>query len=65
MRWLRLSMWASAILAIVFQVAFLLELHSPEAMDEMLWSLFVASVVCFIMFLYAKSALSSLKRYKS
>jgi hypothetical protein len=65
MRRLRLSMWSSAILAVVFQAAFLFELHSPQAMDEMLWSLFVASVVCFITFVYAKSALSSLKRYKS
>jgi hypothetical protein len=65
MRRLRLSMWSSAILAIVLQAAFLFELHSPQAMDEMLWSLFVASVVCSIMFVYARSALSSLKRYKS
>jgi hypothetical protein len=65
MRWLRLSMWAGAILVIVFQAAFLFELHSPQAVDATLWSLFAISVVCFIVFVYAKSAISSLKKFRS
>jgi hypothetical protein len=64
MRRLRLTMWSSAILVTVFQAAFLFELHSPQAMDEALWSFFSVSVVGFIVFVYAKSALSSLKRYR-
>jgi hypothetical protein len=64
MRRLRVTMWSSAILAIAFQAAFLFELHSPQAMDETLWSLFAVSVVCFIVFVYARSAISSLKRYR-
>lgn len=65
MRWLRLSMWSAAILVIVFQAAFLLELNSPQAVDETLWYLFAVSVVCFIVFVYARSAISSLKKFKS
>jgi hypothetical protein len=65
MRWLRLSMWSSGILTIVFQAAFMFELHSPQAMEDTLWSLFAASVVCFIVFMYARSAISSLRKFKS
>jgi hypothetical protein len=65
MRGLRLLMWSAAALTIVFQIAFLIELHSPQAMNEMLWSLFLVSVVCLIVFLYARSALSSLKKWRS
>jgi hypothetical protein len=56
MDWLRLSMWSSALLVIVFQGAFMFELHSPQATDEVLWSLFALSLVCLIVFLYARSA---------
>jgi hypothetical protein len=65
MRGLRLLMWSAAILTIVCQIAFLIELHSPQAMDEMLWSLFLVSVVCLIVFLYARSVLSSMKKWRS
>jgi hypothetical protein len=65
MRWLRLSMWSSAILVVVFQAAFLLELNSPQAVDKTLWYLFAVSVVCFIVFVYARSAISSLNKFKS
>jgi hypothetical protein len=65
MRGLRVLMWAAALLTILFQAAFLVELHSPLAMDSMLWSLFVLSVVCLIVFLYARSALSSLRKWRS
>jgi hypothetical protein len=54
-------MWSAAILTIVFQAAFLFELHSPQAVSETLWSLFVVSVVCLIVFLYARSTLASIK----
>jgi hypothetical protein len=65
MRGLRLLMWSAAILTIVSQIAFLIELHSPEAMDNMLWSLFLVSVLCLIVFLYARSAISSMKKWRS
>jgi len=65
MRGLRLLMWCAATLTIVAQLAFLIELHSPQAMDETLWSLFHISVVCLILFLYARSAVSSLKKFRS
>jgi hypothetical protein len=58
-------MWSAATLTIISQIAFLIELHSPQAMDEMLWSLFLVSVVCLIVFLYARSAVSSLKKWRS
>jgi len=65
MRGFRLLMWASAFLTILFQAAFLIELHSPLAMNSILWSLFVLSVVCLIVFLYARSALSSIRKWRS
>jgi len=65
MRGLRLLMWSAAILTIVFQIAFLLELHSPQAGTEVLWFLFVASVVGLIAFLYARSAISSIGKWRS
>jgi hypothetical protein len=65
MRGLRLLMWSAATLTIVSQIAFLIELHSPQAMDAMLWSLFLVSVICLIVFLYARSAISSLKKWRS
>jgi uncharacterized membrane protein YccC len=65
MTWLRLSMWSSALLVILFQAAFLFELHSPQAVDTVLWSLFAISLVCFIVFVYAIVSISSLKKFKS
>jgi hypothetical protein len=65
MTWLRLSMWFSAILVILFQAGFMFELHSPQAVDTVLWSLFGISVFCFIVFVYARSAISSLKKFRN
>ena len=65
MSWLRLSLWSSAILAIVFQAAFMFELHSPQAVDVTLWSLFTVSLVCVIVFVFARNALSSLKKFRN
>lgn len=63
-KWLRLSMWSSVTLAIIFQAAFMIELHSPQAVDGTLYSLFGISVVCFGMFLYARATLSSIRKWK-
>jgi hypothetical protein len=65
MTWLRFWVWSSAILAIVFQAAFMFELHSPQAVDTTLWSLFTVSVVCAIVFLYARNAIASLKKFRN
>ena len=65
MTWLRLSMWSSAVLAILFQAAFLFEIHSPQAVDTVLWSLFAISLVCFIVFVYAIISISSLKKFNN
>ena len=65
MRGFRLLMWSAAVVAIISQAAFLFELHSPQAMDEMLWSLFLLSIVCLILFLYARDAVSSFRKWKS
>ena len=65
MTWLRLSMWSSALLVILFQAAFLFELHSPQAVDTVLWSLFAISLVCFIVFVYAIVSIHSLKKFKN
>ena len=62
--WLRATMWSSAIVAIIFQLGFLIELHGPIARDEMLWSLFSVSVACFGVFLYARATLSSIRKRK-
>jgi hypothetical protein len=59
-------MWSSVVLAIVFQIGFMLELNSPVADDDgMQWYLFGVSVACFGMFLYARTTLLTLrKRYQ-
>ncbi len=64
MKLLRVWMWSAVALAIVFQAAFLIELHSPQAMDELSWSLFGVSAVCFITFLYTRRSLSSIHKWK-
>ena len=65
MTWLRLSMWSSAVLAILFQAAFLFEIHSPQAVDTVLWSLLAISLVCLIVFVYSIVSISSLKKFKN
>lgn len=62
--WLRLSMWLLAALTIVLQAGFLVELHSPQAISTTLWLLFVASVICFIMFLYVRTVVSSIQKWR-
>lgn len=64
MKMLRVWKWLAVSLAIVFQAAFLIELHSPQAMDDLLWSLFGVSAVCLMTFLYARSSLSSIHKWK-
>jgi hypothetical protein len=61
---LRLSMWLLAALTIILQAGFLVELHSPQAISATLWSLFAASVVCFLMFLYVRTVLSSIQKWR-
>jgi hypothetical protein len=61
---LRWSMWLLAALTIVLQAGFLVELHSPQAVSATLWSLFVASVISFIMFLYVRTVLSSIQKWR-
>ena len=65
MTWLRLSMWSSAVLAILFQAAFLFEIHSPQAVDSVSWSLLAISFVCLIVFVYSVVSISSLKKFKN
>ena len=56
MRRLRLSMWSSAVLAIILQAAFLLLSFTALKRWMRCYGLFfVASVVCSIMFVYASS----------
>ena len=56
-RLLRLEMWSSLALAVLFQAAFLLELHSPFPSDLALWSLSTVSVVCLFVFVLARRGL--------
>jgi hypothetical protein len=60
----RMLMWLSVTLAVIFQVAFLVELHSPQAIDEILWPLFGVSAACFAMFLYSRATLTSIHKWK-
>jgi hypothetical protein len=53
----RLEMWSSVGLAVLFQVAFLLELHSPLPSDLILWSLSAVSIVCLVVFVLARQSL--------
>lgn len=57
-------MWSSAIVAIIFQLGLLVELHSPEARDEMLWWLMGISVACCAVFLYVRTRLSSIRKQR-
>ncbi len=61
---LRVTMWASAIVAIIVQLSFLIELHSPEARDDLLWSLIGTDVACCGVFVYAGTRLSSIRKRK-
>jgi hypothetical protein len=61
---LRVSMWLLAALTVLLQAGFLVELHSPQAISTTLWSLFAASVVCFIMFLYLRTVLTAIQKFR-
>jgi hypothetical protein len=56
--------WSSAILATIFQAAFLSELQSAISADEELWWYFGISVVFFCLFLYSRATLSSRRRWR-
>jgi hypothetical protein len=56
-RLLRLMIWSSVALVVLFQAAFLLELHSPLPSDLALWSLSVASVACVVVALLGRRSL--------
>ena len=46
-------------LALLFQAAFLLELHSPLPSDMVLWSLSIVSVACLAVVLLARRSLAT------
>jgi hypothetical protein len=58
-RLLRLAIWASAALAVLFQTGFLFELHSPLPSGLALWSLSILSVACVAVFLLARRNLAA------
>jgi hypothetical protein len=58
-RLLRLEIWSSVALALLFQAAFLLELHSPLPSDMVLWSLSIVSVACLAVVLLARRSLAT------
>lgn len=58
-RLLRLGLWSSVMLAMLFQVVFLLELHSPVPSDLALWSLCILSVSCLGLALLARRTLAA------
>jgi hypothetical protein len=49
---LRLAIWASAVLAALFQTAFLFELHSPAPSELVLWSFSILSIACVVVVLF-------------
>ncbi len=55
-------MWVAVSLAILFQAAFLVELHGSEATDWVLWVSFIASIVCFVIFEHTRIRLTAFKR---
>jgi hypothetical protein len=58
-RLLRLEIWSSVALAVLFQAAFLLELHSPLPSDLVLWSLSGVSAACLGVVLLARRSLAT------
>jgi hypothetical protein len=58
-RLLRLAIWAFVALAVLFQTAFLLELHSPLPSDQVLWSLSILSVACVAVVLLVRGSLAA------
>lgn len=60
-RSLRIGMWVAVSLAILFQAAFLIELHGSVATDWILWVSFITSIVCFVIFEHIRIRLTSFK----
>lgn len=58
-RWLRLAIWACVVLAVLFQAAFLFELHSPVPSDSALWSLSILSVASVVVILLVRRSLAA------
>jgi hypothetical protein len=58
-RLLRLAIWASVVLAALFQTAFLFELHSPLPSDLALGSLSILSVACVVVVLLVRGSLAA------
>jgi hypothetical protein len=56
-RLLRLEIWSSVALALLFQAAFLFELHSLLPSDLALWSLSILSVACVAVALLGRRSL--------
>jgi hypothetical protein len=58
-RLLRLIIWSSVAFVVVFQAAFLLELHSPLPSDPALWSLAGSSIACVVVALLCRWSLAA------
>lgn len=58
-RLLRLAIWASVALAVLFQIAFLFELHSVLPSDPALWSLSILSFACVAVGLLVRRSLAT------
>jgi hypothetical protein len=58
-RWSRVIFSSCVSLAVLFQAAFALELHSPLPSDLVLWSLFVSSVACAVAALLVRNRLTA------
>jgi hypothetical protein len=59
---LRLVIWASASLTVLFQTAFLFELHSPLPSALVLWSLSILSIACVAVVLFVRGSLAAKTR---
>jgi hypothetical protein len=56
---LRLMILSSVALAVLFQVAFLVEIHSPLPSALVLWSLSILSLACLVIVLLARTSLAA------
>jgi hypothetical protein len=56
---LRLMILSSVALAVLFQVAFLVEIHSPLPSAVVLWSLSILSLACLVIALLARTSLAA------
>lgn len=61
-RLLRLAIWASVVLAVLLQTAFLFELHRPVPSDLALWSFSALSVACVVVVLLVRGSLAAKAR---